>query len=57
MLTPAETTEAQKAYHRAHERKVEAVLEALCLTIRNITGVYPNERLREKLWEAIQFDV
>jgi hypothetical protein len=36
---------------------VEVVLEAICATIKNVTGVYPNKQLKEKLWEAIQFDV
>lgn len=57
MLTPEETRAASREYHRARERATEAILDALCLTIKNITGVYPSDKLRDQLWEAIQFDV
>lgn len=57
MLTPEQIKEFSTAYYEANERKVEVVLEALCRTIKNITGVYPNDKLRDALYYAIQFDV
>lgn len=57
MLTPEQLKEFRNQYHNAKEQEVEVILRAICKTIQNITGVYPNERFREKLYETIRFDV
>lgn len=43
--------------HSAHDQYVEAVLEVICACIKDMGGEYPSDRFRERLYDAIRFDI
>lgn len=57
-MTTADITKALKERAgKAHDQYIEATTEVLCAAIEDVTGAYPSDQLREKLYAAIRFDI
>jgi hypothetical protein len=56
MLSAEQAKRLSRQYDREREQSLETLLDAICMTIEQVTGVKPGDRLRERLHDAIQFD-
>jgi hypothetical protein len=56
MLSAEQAKRLSRQYDREREQALETLLDAICMTIKQVTGVEPGDRLREKLHDAIRFD-
>lgn len=56
MLSDQQAREFSRRYEREREVALETLLDAVCLAIKQVTGVDPGDRLRERLRDAIRYE-
>jgi hypothetical protein len=46
----------EKDYHKAREKAVEILADAMCEVYKMLTGAHASDKLREALYEAVRFE-
>jgi hypothetical protein len=57
MLSTEQLTAARERYTRAMEEVEQIALDAICDTLKAITCKEPDDRLRDKLADAIRYNL
>ena len=45
-----------RQYHQKRDAADDMLTEVLCSALKDATGAYPSDRLREKLYDAIHYE-
>lgn len=55
-MSESVTEQLRQRYRGVKEESDSALAEVLCSAYKDATGAYPNDRLREAIYDAIQFN-